>query len=95
MHGRCFLGQASRNVFLEAVAAPRSYRVQAHKQTSVCPHVEEVHARKWKLYAPTQDTALFAHSEIYVTLYNLILLDIFYFCYLYFKFMIFLSKSIF
>jgi hypothetical protein len=27
------------------------------KQTCVCPHDEEVHARKWKLYAPTQDTA--------------------------------------
>jgi hypothetical protein len=24
----------------------------------VCPHGEEVHARKWKLYAATQDTAL-------------------------------------
>jgi hypothetical protein len=33
-------------VFLEAAASPRSYRVQAHKQTCVCPHVEEVHARK-------------------------------------------------
>jgi hypothetical protein len=22
----------------------------------VCPHVEEMHARKWKLYASTQDT---------------------------------------
>jgi hypothetical protein len=38
-------------------ASPRSYRVQAHKQTWVCPHGEEVHARKWKLYAATQDTA--------------------------------------
>jgi hypothetical protein len=44
-------------VFLEVAASPRSYRVQAHKQTSVSPHVEEVHARKWKLYAPTQDVA--------------------------------------
>jgi hypothetical protein len=33
------------------------YRVQAHKQTCVCYHGEEVHARKWKLYAATQDTA--------------------------------------
>jgi hypothetical protein len=39
-------------------AAPRSYRVQAHKQTCVCPHGEEVHARKWKLYAATQDSPL-------------------------------------
>jgi hypothetical protein len=44
-------------VFLEAAASPRSYRVQAHKHTCVCPQVEEVHARKWKLYAPTQDVA--------------------------------------
>jgi hypothetical protein len=39
-------------------AWPRSYRVEAHKQTCVCPHGKEVHARKWTLYAPTQDTAL-------------------------------------
>jgi hypothetical protein len=45
-------------VFLEAAASPRSYRVQAHKQTCVCPHVEAVHARKWKVYAPMQDVAL-------------------------------------
>jgi hypothetical protein len=44
-------------VFFEAAASPRSYRVQALKETCVCPHVEEVHARKWKLYAPTQDVA--------------------------------------
>jgi hypothetical protein len=42
------------DVFLEAATSPRSYRVQAQKQTCVCPHVEEVHARKWKLYTPTQ-----------------------------------------
>jgi hypothetical protein len=36
-------------VLLEAAASPLSYRVQAHKQTCVCPYVEEVHARKWKL----------------------------------------------
>jgi hypothetical protein len=41
-----------------AAASPRSYRVQAHKQICVCPHVEEAHARKWKLDAPTQDTTL-------------------------------------
>jgi hypothetical protein len=41
-----------------AAASPRSYSVQAHKETCVCPHGEEVHARKWKFYAPTQDTAL-------------------------------------
>jgi hypothetical protein len=45
-------------VFLEAAASPRFYRVQAHKQTCVCPHVE-VHTREWKLYAPTQDVAFF------------------------------------
>jgi hypothetical protein len=39
-------------------ASPRSYRVQAHKQTCVCPHEEEVHARKWKLYTATQDSPL-------------------------------------
>jgi hypothetical protein len=39
-------------------ASPRSYRAQAHRQTCVCPRGEEVHARKWKLYAATQDTAL-------------------------------------
>jgi hypothetical protein len=43
-----------------AAASPRSYRVQVHKQVCVCPHVEEVRARKWKLDAPTQDTALSA-----------------------------------
>jgi hypothetical protein len=43
-------------------ASPRSYRVQVHKQVCVCPHVEEVHARKWKLDAPTQDTAFKACS---------------------------------
>jgi hypothetical protein len=43
---------------VEAAASPRSYRVQAHKQICGCPRVEEVHARKWKLDAPTQDTAL-------------------------------------
>jgi hypothetical protein len=57
MNGRCFLGQASRSGCLESAASPRSYIVQAHKQICVCPHVEEVHARKWKLDAPTQDTA--------------------------------------
>jgi hypothetical protein len=57
MNGRCFLGQASRSFFLEAAATPRSYRIQGHKQTCVCPLEEEVHARKWKLDAPTQDTA--------------------------------------
>jgi hypothetical protein len=41
-----------------AAASPRSYRVQAHKQICVCPHVEEVHARKWKIDAPTQDTTV-------------------------------------
>jgi hypothetical protein len=31
---------------------------KAHKETCVCPQGEEVHARKWKLYAATQqDTA--------------------------------------
>jgi hypothetical protein len=62
MHCRWFLGQASRRVFLESAAAPRSYRVQTHKQTCVCPHGEEVHAGKWKLHAPTQDAALIATS---------------------------------
>jgi hypothetical protein len=47
-------------IFLEAAASTRSYRVQAHKQTCVFPHVEEVHARKWKPYAPMQDTALYS-----------------------------------
>jgi hypothetical protein len=41
----------------ELSASSRSYTVQAHKQICVCSHGEEVHARKWKLYAPTQDTA--------------------------------------
>jgi hypothetical protein len=27
------------------------------KVRRVCPHEAEVHARKWKLYAATQDTA--------------------------------------
>jgi hypothetical protein len=39
-------------------ASPRSYRIQAHKRTYVCPHGVEVHARKWKLYAATQDSPL-------------------------------------
>jgi hypothetical protein len=42
-----------------SLVCTRPYRVQAHKQICVCPHVEEVHARKWKLDAPTQDTALY------------------------------------
>jgi hypothetical protein len=65
MHCRCFLGQASRSFFLQSAAAPRSYRVQTHKETSVCRHVEEVHARKWKLYAPTQDTALHTNHPLW------------------------------
>jgi hypothetical protein len=42
--------------WMKRPASPRSYRVQTHKQTHVCPHGEEVHARKWKLYAATQDS---------------------------------------
>jgi hypothetical protein len=33
----------------------------------VCPHGEEVHARKWKLYAATQDTALVTAERISIS----------------------------
>jgi hypothetical protein len=44
---------------------------QAHKQTWVCPHGEEVHARKWKFYAPTQDTVFRHELNFYVSWKNL------------------------
>jgi hypothetical protein len=49
---------SSRSWFPAAISYWRTSNVQAHKQTCVCPHVEGVHARKWKLGAPMQDTAL-------------------------------------
>jgi hypothetical protein len=55
-------------------ASLRSYRVQAHKQTWVCPHGEEVHARKWKFYIPTQDTARLQAYVAFLRLCIIILL---------------------
>jgi hypothetical protein len=55
---RCHAGQSLTVAGGDRPASPRSYRVQAHKATCVCPHGEEVHARKRKLYAATQDSPL-------------------------------------
>jgi hypothetical protein len=46
-----------QNVVVFCTEGTSNSNIQAHKQTCVCPHGEEVHARKLKLYASTQDTA--------------------------------------
>jgi hypothetical protein len=55
---RCHAGQSLTVAGGDRPTSPRSYRVQAHKETHVCPHGEDVHARKWNLYAATQDSRL-------------------------------------
>jgi hypothetical protein len=60
--GRALLPHADKHMFVYVLEPCKSEAKRAAKHINkhvLCPHGEEVHARKWKLYAPTQDTAYY------------------------------------
>jgi hypothetical protein len=46
-----------------------SYYPALGRVLRVCPHGEEVHARKGKLYAPTQETAFYNPDTLIIVTY--------------------------